>query len=149
MDWFGRSKDLIAIAIAVIAVILSLVTVLVQRRQQRQHAFQQIHDTLMAPEHQRGRWLMWEIEEAGRLPDEGSPDYYLINRTMGMLDLLALYTRRGVVPWRWVLEVWHHPLEQMAGRCDVVGRRTQCGGGLAAVAATRLARPGGGDVPQP
>jgi hypothetical protein len=114
MDWLGRSKDLIAIAIAGIAVILSLVTVLVQRRQQRQHAFQQIHDVLMTPEHQRGRWLMWDIGDAGRLPDEGSSDYYLINRTLGMLNLLALYTRQGVVPRRWVLEVWHHPLQQMA-----------------------------------
>ena len=114
MDFFARSKDLIAIAIAVIAVILTLVTVLVQRRQQRQHAFQQIHDVLMTPEHQRGRWLMWDIAEAGRLPDQGSPDYYLINRTLGMLDLLAFYARRGVVPRRWVLERWHHPLQQMA-----------------------------------
>jgi hypothetical protein len=114
MDFFARSKDLIAIAIAVIAVILTLVTVLVQRRQQRQHAFQQIHDVLMTPEHQRGRWLMWDIAKAGRLPDQGSPDYYLINRTLGMLDLLAFYARRGVVPRRWVLERWHHPLQQMA-----------------------------------
>jgi hypothetical protein len=114
MDFFARSKDLIAIVIAVVAVILSLVTVLVQRRQQRQHAFQQIHDVLMTPEHQRGRWLMWDIATTGRLPDQGSPDYYLINRTLGMLDLLAHYARRGVVPRRWVLERWHHPLQQMA-----------------------------------
>jgi hypothetical protein len=114
MDFFARSKDLIAIAIAAIAVILSLVTVLVQRRQQRQQAFQQIHDVLMTTEHQRGRWLMWEIAGAGRLPDQGSADYYLINRTLGMLDLLAHYARHGVVPRRWVLERWHHPLQQMA-----------------------------------
>jgi hypothetical protein len=114
MDFFARSKDLIAIAIAVIAVALSLVTVLVQRRQQRQHAFQQIHDVLMTPEHQRGRWLMWDIADIGRLPGQGSPDYYLINRTLGMLDLLAHYARRGVVPRQWVLERWHHPLQQMA-----------------------------------
>lgn len=120
MDFFARSKDLIAIAIAVVAVILSLITVLVQRRQQRQHAFQQIHDVLMTPEHQRGRWLMWDIAEAGSLPDQGSPDYYLINRTLGMLDLLAFYARRGVVPRRWVLERWHHPLQQMAAAVTVL-----------------------------
>ncbi|MEV6637999.1 hypothetical protein AB0M54_45485 [Actinoplanes sp. NPDC051470] len=114
MDFFARSKDLIAIALAVIAIILSLVTVMVQRRQQRQHAFQQIHDVLMTPEHQRGRWLMWDIAGAGRLPDQGSADYYLINRTLGMLDLLAHYARKGVVSRRWVLERWHHPLQQMA-----------------------------------
>ena len=114
MDSFERTRDLIGIAIAAIAIILSLVTVLIQRRQQRHHAFQQIHDVLMTPEHQRGRWLMWDIARAGRLPDEGSPDYYLINRTLGMLNLLALYSQHGVIPRRWVLEVWHHPLQQMA-----------------------------------
>jgi hypothetical protein len=114
MDFFARSKDLLAIGIAVVAVILSVVTVLIQRRQQREHAFQQIHEILMTPEHQHGRWLMWTIAESGRLPDQGSPDYYLINRTLGMLDLLAQYAREGVVPRRWVLERWHHPLQQMA-----------------------------------
>lgn len=114
MEWFARSKDVIAIAVAVIAVGLSLATVLIQRRQQRRHAFQQIHDVLMTPEHQRGRWLMWDIADVGRLPATGSADYYLVNRTLGMLDLLAIYARNGVVPRRWVLEIWHHPLQQMA-----------------------------------
>ena len=31
-----------------------------------------------------------------------------------MLDLLAQYAQGGVVPRRWVLERWHHPLQQMA-----------------------------------
>src|SRR5688500_11153438 len=115
MEWFSRSKDLIAIAVAVIALAVSLATVLIQRRQQRRHAFQQLHEVLMTPEHQRGRWLMWDIAAAGRLPDAGSADYYLINRTLGMLNLLAVYTKSGVVPRRWVLEIWHHPLQQMTG----------------------------------
>jgi hypothetical protein len=113
MDWFEGSKELIGITIAAIAVVLSLVTVLIQRRQQQHHAFQQIHDVLMTSEHQRGRWLMWDVADTGALPDQGSPDYYLLNRTLGMLNLLALYARRGVVPRRWVLEVWHHPLQKM------------------------------------
>jgi len=114
MDFFARSKDLIAIVIAIVAVVLTLVTVLAQRRQQRRNAFQQIHDVLMEQEHQRGRWMMWEIAGTGRLPAQDTPDYYLINRTLGMLDLLAHYTRRGVIPRRWVLERWHHPLQRMA-----------------------------------
>jgi hypothetical protein len=114
MDSFERSKDLIAITIAVIAIVLSLITVLIQRRQQQRHALQQLHDTLMTPEHQRGRWLMWDIAGTGRLPDQNSADYFLINRTLGTLNLLALYTQRGVIPRRWVLEMWHHPLQQMA-----------------------------------
>lgn len=114
MEWLSRSKDVIAVVVAVIAVALSLVTVLSQRRQQQRHAFAQIHELLMNPEHQRGRWLMWEIATAGRLPPAGSPDYYLINRALGVLNLLAMYAMNGVVPRRWVLEVWHHPIQQMA-----------------------------------
>ena len=114
MEWISRSKDVIAIAVAVTAVGLSLAAVLIQRRQQRRHAFQQIHEVLMTPEHQRGRWLMWEIAGAGQLPAAGSADYYLINRTLGVLNLLAIYVKNGVVPRQWVLEVWHHPLQQMA-----------------------------------
>jgi hypothetical protein len=34
MNWLERSKELIGIAIAMVAVVLSLVTALIQRRQQ-------------------------------------------------------------------------------------------------------------------
>jgi len=30
-----------------------------------------------------------------------------------MLNLLALHARRSVVPHQWVLEIWHHALQQM------------------------------------
>jgi len=113
MDWFERSKDLIGITIALIAVVLSVVTVLIQRAQQRHHAFQQIHETLMTPEHQRGRWMMWDIAVTGRFPPVGSDDFYLINRALGTLDNLGMYAWRGVVPRRWVFEVWHHPIQAM------------------------------------
>jgi hypothetical protein len=113
MEWFDWLTGLTGIVIAVIAVVLSLIAVLVQRRHQRHTTFQQIHDVLMTAEHQRGRWLMWDVVATGRLPDVGSPDYYLINRALGMLNLLALYTQQGLVPRQWVLELWHHPLTQM------------------------------------
>ena len=100
MEWLSQSKDVITLAVAVIAVALSLVTVLIQRRQQQRHAFAQIHEVLMTPEHQRGRWLMWQIANAGQLPAAGSSDYHLINRTLGVLNMLAIYAINGVVPRR-------------------------------------------------
>ena len=42
MSWFGQNKDLVAIVIATLAVIVSLVTVLVQKRQQQLDAYRQI-----------------------------------------------------------------------------------------------------------
>jgi hypothetical protein len=40
----------------------------------------------MAPEHQRGRWMLWEIAKSGQFPPTDSDDFYLINRTLGTLD---------------------------------------------------------------
>jgi hypothetical protein len=61
MSWFGEPKDLIAIVIATLAVILSLVTVLIQKQQQQRDAYRQIYDVLMPPELHRGRWMIVDI----------------------------------------------------------------------------------------
>jgi hypothetical protein len=37
-------------------------------------------------------------------------DRHGINRTAGWFDTLAMYVQRRVIPRRWVLDVWHHPL---------------------------------------
>jgi hypothetical protein len=113
MDRFEQILDLIGITIALLAVLLSVATVQTQRAQQRHHAFQQIHETLMTPEHQRGRWMLWEIAGSGVFPPTESDEFYLINRTLGTLDNLSLYVQRGVVPRQWVVDVWHHPLQAM------------------------------------
>ena len=47
------------------------------------------------------------------LPEQLSPEFYLLNRTLGIYDTLAMYVRRRVVPRRWVLDMWHHPLAGM------------------------------------
>jgi hypothetical protein len=122
MAWLDRFTGLVGIVIAVIAVMLSLLAVLLQRRQQRHTAFQQIQDVLMTADHQRGRWLLWDAAATGKLPEIGSSDYYLINRALGMLNLLALYTQQGLVPRRWVLELWHHPLAQMDSAVSLMMR---------------------------
>ena len=61
MSWFGEPKDLIAIVIATLAVILSLVTVLIQKQQQQRDAYRQIYDVLMSPELHRGRWMIVDM----------------------------------------------------------------------------------------
>jgi hypothetical protein len=126
MQWLDRSKDLVAIVVATVAVILSLVTVVVQKRQQQRDAFRQIQDVLMSPDLQRGRWLIIEISRGKRgLPDQFSPEFYLLNRTLGMYDTLAMYVRRRVVPRRWVLDMWHHPLAGMRGAARQLARHHQ------------------------
>ena len=129
MQWLDRSKDLVAIAIATVAVILSLSAAIIQKRQQQRDAFRQIQDVLMSPELQRGRWLIIEISQERRtLPEQLSPEFYLLNRTLGMYDTLAMYVRRRVVPRRWVLDMWHHPLAGMRTAAGQLARRHQKGG---------------------
>ena len=61
MDWFTQTKDLIGIVIATLAVVLKLVTVLVQKRKQQRDAYRQIYDVLMSPDLHRGRWTLVDI----------------------------------------------------------------------------------------
>ena len=126
MDAFGRFKDLIAIAVATVAVALSLITVIIQRRQQQRDAYRQIQDVLMSDDIQRGRWMVIAIGLGDLpLPDRYSADFYLLNRTLGIYDTLAMYVRRKVVPRAWVLDMWHHPLRRMRSGAEKLARRHQ------------------------
>ena len=124
MDAVSRLKDLIAIAVAAVAVVLSVTTVIIQRRQQQRDAYRHIQDVLMSEDIQRGRWMVIAIG-LGDLPfpERYSADFYLLNRTLGIYDTLAMYVRRKVVPRAWVLDMWHHPLHRMLPGAEKLARR--------------------------
>ena len=63
---------------------------------------------------QRGRWLIVDISHSKKLPEAGSVDHYLIFRTLGWFDTLAMYYRHKLIPRQWVLDVWHHALRDMS-----------------------------------
>jgi len=121
MNWLQGSKDLLAIAIAALAVVVSLVTVILQRRQQQCEAYREIYSTLMSEDLHRGRRLINGIRTTANIPKDG-PDFLLIHRTLGVFDNLAMYGRHRVVPRKWVLDVWHHPLREMRNGADIVKR---------------------------
>jgi len=123
MNWFQASKDLLAIAIAALAVVVSLVTVILQRRQQQRQAYREIYSALMSEDLHRGRRLINGITEANGIPKDG-PDSLLIFRTLGLFNNLAMYGRLRVVPRKWVLDVWHHPLREMERGADIIRRET-------------------------
>ena len=126
MHAFDRIKDLLAIVIAAIAVMLSLVAVLVQRRQQQRDAYRQIHDVLMSVDLQRGRWAIIQISlHEMPVPSEFSAEFYLLNRTLGVYDTLAMYAHHHVIPEKWVLDTWHHPLAAMKAGAEQLARRHQ------------------------
>jgi len=111
MNWFGPFKDVLGVALATLAIGLSLLTVILQRRYQQRDAYRQVYETLMSDSLHRGRWMINEVAQKG-LPDDPD-DLRLIYRTLGTFDNLAMYVRHGVVPRTWVMEVWHHPLREL------------------------------------
>jgi hypothetical protein len=116
----GSSAGLLSLIIATLAVGLSLITVALQRRQQQREAYREIYEVLMSEQLPRGRWLVSEISRPGDLPEDRSPDFYLIYRTLGWFDTLAMYHQRRLVPRRWVIEVWHHPLRDISTGAKVM-----------------------------
>jgi hypothetical protein len=121
MNWSQSSKDLIAIAIAALAVVVSLVTVILQRRQAQRAAYREIYTTLMSDDLHRGRWLIrnMSMSEAPVIPKD-ELDFRLIYRTLGVFDNMAMFARRRVIPVKWVLEVWHHPLKEMRKGVEII-----------------------------
>jgi hypothetical protein len=124
MNWFQSSKDLIAIIIAAVAVVVSLVTVILQRRQGQRAAYREIYTTLMSEDLHRGRWLINEISKTHVIPKD-EKDVGLIYRTLGVFDNMAMFAHQRVVPLRWVLEVWHHPLRNMHDGADIIRQNVQ------------------------
>jgi hypothetical protein len=119
MNWFQSWKDFLTLAIAVLAVVVSLITVILQRRQGQRAAYREIYTTLMSEDLHRGRWLINDVSKTGIIPKD-ELDSRLIYRTLGVFDNLAMFARQRVVPLKWVLEVWHHPLEDMRRGAEVI-----------------------------
>jgi hypothetical protein len=116
----GSYKDLLALAIATLAVVISLVTVVLQQRQQKRQAYRGLYEMLMSEQLQRGRWLIGDTGRTGKLPEDGTSEYYEIYRTLGVFEALAMYNERKVVPRAWVMEVWHHSLRDMKKGAQVM-----------------------------
>jgi hypothetical protein len=118
MNWFGQLKDVLGIALATLAIALSLLTVFLQRQQHQRDAYRQMYDTLMSEDLHRGRWLVNGISATTVMP-ANAEDVRLVFRTLGTFDTLAMYVRHGVIPRGWVMDVWHHPLRDMRSGVEV------------------------------
>jgi hypothetical protein len=116
----GSSTALISLVIATTAVALSLITLIFQRRQKQREAYRGLYEVLMSEQLQRGRWLIEDISKTQHVPEDSSPDLYLIYRTLGWFDTLAMFDQRRLVPRRWVLDVWHHHLRDMKTAATVM-----------------------------
>lgn len=119
MNWFQSSKDLVAIAIAALAVVVSLVTVTSQRRQAQRAAYREIYTTLMSDDLHQGRWLIRNTSKTHVIPKDDL-EVRLIYRTLGVFDNMAMFARQRVVPLKWVLEGWHHPLKEIRDGANII-----------------------------
>jgi hypothetical protein len=112
MTW-SDVTGFLGVVIACVAVVLSMVTVAINREQRRQDNFLRINEVLISRDNQRGRRLLYSYARTGELPSEGSEDYAEINRTLAAHDVAATYIRRGILSRRWFLDSWHHTLQDM------------------------------------
>jgi hypothetical protein len=111
--------EILNISIAALAVILSLITVVIGRRQRQLDALIKIQDLLQGTDVQEGRRILYQAGRDGELPADQAR-FDLANRALANFNTVAILVRRRVVPWRWVLEDWHHTLRQMRVGYDSV-----------------------------
>jgi hypothetical protein len=87
MTWFAGVKDLLAIGIALLAVALSLITAIMQRKERQRAAYREIYTVLMSEDVHRGRWFINGIRTPDQIPKDG-PNRLLIYRTLGVSTTL-------------------------------------------------------------
>ncbi len=116
--------NLIAIIIAALAVVVSLVTVFLQRRQEQRAAYREIYTTLMSDDLHQARWMIRKISKASDIPKD-ELDVRLLYRTLGVFDNMAMFARHKVIRTKWVLEVWHHPLNEMRKGVETIRKNAK------------------------
>jgi hypothetical protein len=100
------------LAIALVALLLSLLALKSGRDQQRRDTFVRTQEFLLARDLQAGRREIFAAERAGALPaDDNSLE--LIFRALGSFNTVAEMSRRGAIKEDWVLDAWHHHLQGM------------------------------------
>lgn len=99
----------------IIAIGLTMYTIRQTRRQQRLDAFTRMQNLLTAQESQRGRRRLFTAMESGVWPERGSVEWDEINRSVSMLETLAMYIDRKIVNRELALDAWHHSLHRLQG----------------------------------
>jgi hypothetical protein len=112
-NWISGHTAILALVVAATAAALSLANTLLNRRYRRQDAYLKMHDLLTEPEMQRGRRLVYAIGRSGKIPDYDSDEHLAVNRTLAAHNNLAMYVSKGVISKRWVLDGWHHTLQDL------------------------------------
>lgn len=113
MRWLLGNTQFIGIVIAALAICLSFLTALLNRRQRRQDMFLRVQDMLTDIDIAQGRFQLHKVAETGYVPTLGAPERFQLSRCLSVHNTVATYVRRGIVPKRWVLDSWHHSLQDL------------------------------------
>jgi hypothetical protein len=89
VTWFVSNKDIVGLSIALLAIVVSLTTVLLSRRQQQASSFLAVQELMLSNELQRGRLLIYSAGISGKLPSFDSDDFKLMIRALAVFDLMA------------------------------------------------------------
>ena len=127
--FWATNKDLLALAVSIVALAVSIITTRQNQRATRQIAqeaaadakalaraatYQRIHELLVDPKAAAGRRRLFQAAAAGRFPALGDDGWDEINYSLALYDTLAGYVHRGHIDADVVLDAWHHPLANIA-----------------------------------
>lgn len=118
--WFASNKDLLGIGIAFLAILVSLTTVLISRRQQQARSFLAIQELMLSNDLQRGRLLIYSAGRSGNVPPTDSDDFKLMIRALAVFDLMGVYARMRIIRRHWVLDYWHPRLRVLRAGYEAV-----------------------------
>lgn len=102
----------VSIVFSSAALVISALAYISRQRQDRRDLFLKLHERLVDPEIQLGRRVLFEqvhsVADAERLRNDAQESYQLINRSLAMFDILAMYVDRGYIDKSLALEEWGH-----------------------------------------
>ncbi len=127
---WAANKDLLALAVSLVALIVSVVTARQNVKATREiaqdaakhaeglartAAYQRMHELLVDPKAACGRRKLFQAAKTGAFPSPGDQDWDDINYSLALYDTLGGYVSRGQVDRSVVLDAWHHPLANISG----------------------------------
>jgi hypothetical protein len=110
-EWVGEYKDLLALFISLVALVVGLMTIRIARRQARLDTYARMHETLVAPGVAKGRRLLFTAYRRRQFPTYKEDGWDETNQALALYDTLGTYYQRKLVPQDLLLAAWHHPLK--------------------------------------
>ncbi|MEU6090950.1 hypothetical protein ABZ865_30025 [Streptomyces sp. NPDC047085] len=95
------------LVVSIVALLVSGAAVRYTTRTDRRDVFLRLHETLISPELQRGRRVLFDLyRRQGAVDDLSQQDYELANRALANLDVAAYYCEKKYVSERDFLDLW-------------------------------------------